>query len=307
MKLLGRALQMCWRSSASSPCSPSGARPCVLGPAPRPASNRQTPCASPPTTSTTSYIVLGQTEGRWSEADFADRKHALDAAFKALGADIVAFQEMESFAWGAGRSTNLALTHLLEQNPGFAAAAVGDADQFPITQPILYRKSALTPLDQGWFFFSDTPDVIYSRTYNGSWPAFASWAKFQTTTGEAFRVLNIHFDFSSRSNRRLSAALVAERLTPWLEAGETVFLVGDTNELLGSSIMDSLTAPGLTFLDTPGATYHLDRGLNLFGAIDHIAHSPGASPLGPPSVYREKPGNRWPSDHYPVIADFALQ
>ena len=55
-----------------------------------------------------------------------------------------------------------------------------------------------------------------------------------------------------------------------------------------------------------GATVHFDRGLNLFGAIDHVAHSDGLTPLGAPMVYREKLGEVWPTDHYPVVADFAL-
>ena len=60
-------------------------------------------------------------------------------------------------------------------------------------------------------------------------------------------------------------------------------------------------------LPVPGATFHLNRGLNLFGAIDHLAHGPGAAPLGPARVLRERFGDVWPSDHYPVAGDFVLR
>jgi hypothetical protein len=68
-----------------------------------------------------------------------------------------------------------------------------------------------------------------------------------------------------------------------------------------------LEAAGLSFSRVPGATFHLNRGLNLLGAIDHLAHGPGAAPLGPPFVLRQRLGGAWPSDHYPVAADFALE
>ena len=253
------------------------------------------------------YIVLGQSEGRWSVADWEARKTALGAAFKAIDADIVAFQEMESFSRGSDGSVNLTLDYLLAETPGHGAAAVGDWREFPSTQPILYRRDRVEVLDQGWFFFSETPDVIYSRTFNGSWPAFASWARFRDrTTGAAFRVVNVHFEYRSRSNRRLSAALVAERTGPWIAAGETVILAGDLNAMHGARTLELLEDAGFAFLPVDGATYHFDRGINLFGAIDHLAVSGGAAAAGPPVVLRERFAGDWPSDHYPVFADLLI-
>ena len=167
-------------------------------------------------------------------------------------------------------------------NPGLAAAATGDPAAFPSTQPILYRADRLTLLDQGWFFFSDTPDVIYSPTFDGSWPAFASWAAFRAPSGQVFRVVNVHFEYRSGSNRLLSAALVRDRIAPVIAGGTPVLLVGDINALHGSQTMARLEQAGLDFLPVEGATYHFNRGFNLFGAIDHIAHSGGIAPAGRP-------------------------
>jgi len=253
------------------------------------------------------YILTRQTEGRWGLSGWEARKGPLDATVKAIGADIIAFQEMESFAGGNDDSVNLARDWLLSQNPDYRAAAVGDWRVFPSTQPIFYRADRFMLRDQGWFFFSYTPDVIYSRTFNGSYPAFASWARFENrATGAAFRVVNVHFDYASRENRRKSADLVARRIGPWIEGAETVFVAGDLNARLGSGLHDRLGEAGLRFVPLQGASYHMDRGLNLFGAIDHIGHSDGAEPLGLPVVYQEKLGAVWPTDHYPVLADFDL-
>ena len=251
------------------------------------------------------YIVLGQADGPWSVGDWERRKGAVDAAFKALKADLVGFQEMESFQRGGG-DLNLTLDWLLERNPGYAAAAVGPYEDFPSTQPILYRRDRLRLVDQGWWFFSDTPDVIYSRTFNGSYPAFASWARFEDRGGRQFRVVNVHFEFSSASNRRKSAELSAARMAPWLEAGDRVVLLGDLNALWFGTPLRIFEGIGLRFLPVRGATYHLNRGLNVLGAIDHIALSPGIEAVGETQVLRAQFGGVWPSDHYPVVADVRL-
>uniref|UniRef100_A0AAN0NK48 Endonuclease/exonuclease/phosphatase family protein n=1 Tax=Yoonia rhodophyticola TaxID=3137370 RepID=A0AAN0NK48_9RHOB len=155
--------------------------------------------------------------------------------------------------------------------------------------------------------FSKTPDVIYSRTFNGSFPAFASWAQFRDLkTDQQFRVLNIHTDYASRSNRLQSIALVTDRIRPWMDAGENLFVIGDLNARLGDRSVRMLETAGLTFAPVKGSTYHFNRGLNLFGAIDHIAHAGQVTRVGGPHVLRERFAGEWPTDHYPVVADFVL-
>lgn len=252
------------------------------------------------------YIVMRAEAGRWSRGDWDRRKGPLDAAFKAMEADIVGFQEMESFGGGHQSGVNLALDHLLGRNPGYAAAAVGDPADFPSTQPIFYRTDRLDLLSQGWFFFSDTPDVIYSRTFNGSFPAFASWARFRDRDGAEFLAMNVHFEYSSRSNRLQSAELVVARLQPFLDEGLPVVLLGDLNAMSGSRTQEILGRAGLRFAPVEGATYHFDRGINLFGAIDHVGITPPLAFAGPHAVLRRKFQGEWPTDHYPVLVDLTL-
>jgi endonuclease/exonuclease/phosphatase family metal-dependent hydrolase len=253
------------------------------------------------------YIILGRETGPWSRGDWDRRKGPLDAAFKAVNADVIAFQEKESFGGNSANDVNLSLDWLLANNPDYAAAAVGPVDQFPSTQPILYRKARYALVSQGWFFFSDTPDVIYSRTFDGSFPAFASWVQMRDrATGAQFRVVNIHTDFASLSNRRQSVSLVADRIAPWINQDEQVFVVGDFNARLGSPILQILGDLGVVFAPVQGATFHFNAGLNLFGAIDHIGFVGGPELVAGPFVLREKFDGEWPTDHYPVLADFTL-
>lgn len=253
------------------------------------------------------YIIAFRETGAWSVGDWERRRAPLTEAVKAMGADILALQESETFPDTNEGGANLVLDHLLSALPDYAAAAHGPADTFPPSQPILYKPSRYEMRDQGWFFFSDTPDQIYSRTFNGSWPAFASWAEFEPRNGDpAFRVVNVHFEYSSRSNRRLSAALVRDRIAPWIAQGIPVLLVGDLNAMHGSATMSLLEEADLTFLHPRGSTYHLNRGINLFGAIDHLGHSHAVQAVSDPVIVRQKFDDEWPSDHYPVFADFEL-
>ncbi len=272
--------------------------------------NMPLPVAQPDTlriaTYNVHYIILDQETGPWSVGDWDRRKGPMDLAFKAIDADIIGFQEMESFSFRTNQ-VNLTLDWLIDNNPDYSAAAVGNPSDFPSTQPILYRADRLKMLDQGWFFFSETPDVIYSRTFNGSFPAFTSWAQFEDKdSGAIFRVVNIHTDFASRSNRIQSVELVAERIAPWIDAGETLFVIGDLNGRLGDRVVNILAATGLEFAPVRGSTFHLNRGINLFGAIDHIATVGNAELVGDPIVLREKFDGEWPTDHYPVIADYIV-
>lgn len=253
------------------------------------------------------YILPRRPTGPWSMADWDRRKVPLDQALKYIDADLVAFQEMESFYGRDERQDNLALEFLLENNPEYAAAASGDPEVFPDTQPIFYRTDRLDLTDQGWFFFSDTPDVIYSRTFDGSYPAYATWAAFiDKTTGAQFRVVNFHTDYSSRSNRLQSVELVAGRITPWITANETVLVMGDLNGRLGSRTLEIIEEVGVTFAPVEGATYHFNHGLNLFGAIDHVGWTGNVKMMSEPIVIRQKFQNEWPSDHYPYFIDLVL-
>lgn len=63
---------------------------------------------------------------------------------------------------------------------------------------------------------------------------------------------------------------------------------------------------GIDFVAARGATYHFNRGLNLFGAVDHIGATRGVTVAAGPEVLRKRYGAVWPSDHYPVYVDLVL-
>jgi len=254
------------------------------------------------------YIRAGVQTGPWSVSDWDRRKEPMSLAIQKIDADIIGFQEMESFSRDDADNKNLTRDYLLQKNPRYSAGAIGDTQDFPSTQPIFYNTEKFKLLDQGWFFFSDTPDSIYSRTFNGSYPAFASWIQIQNNeTDNVLRVVNIHTDFASSENRTKSIELVASRVRPWIQNNETVLVMGDFNARLGSSLHKIIEEEGLVFSPIRSATYHFNKGLNLFGAIDHVAFSKELEIVSEPVVLQEKFAGEWPTDHYPVVVDFKVR
>jgi len=250
------------------------------------------------------YIRAGAENGEWSVSDWNRRKEPLSDAVEYLDADIIAFQEMESFSRGSN-TENLTLDWLKASHPDYSVGAVGDPDFFASTQPIFYKRDAFNLLEQGWFFFSEAPDVLYSRTFNGSFPAFASWVRLQDLDDNStIYVVNVHTDFSSYTNRIKSLELVAERVSSWINNNETVVVTGDYNARSNSPVLKGLRTLGLSFARSHGSTYHFNKGLHLFDAIDHVGYSEALDPLGDAVVIQKKFREEWPTDHHPVVVDF---
>lgn len=252
------------------------------------------------------FIRSDRHSGAWSLADWDRRKDALDATFKALDADIVAFQEMVSMGDTQDRSVNLAREYLQARNPKYAIAGSGDWRVFPTRQPIFYRKDRLKLLDQGWFYFDDPSEVAHETTLSEFWIYYCSWAKFADRQGRAFYVYNLHFHYHDPNKRETAAHALAQRIAPALQRGDPVFAMGDTNALSDGLAVHILRKTGLKISEAVGATFHFNTGLGLYGAIDRIGSAPQIEQVGGPWVVRQQFEGNWPSDHYPIVADFRL-
>ena len=257
------------------------------------------------------FIRVDRAEGPWSRADWEGRKHGLDAAFKALDADLVGFQELASIPEQADGGENLALVWLRARNPGYGVAAAGDGPDFPSGQAVFYRRDRLRLVDQGWFHCDDPGQDEASRIdrllrAREGWAYFCTWARFATREGRQFQVFNVHFHHNDHRRQRQGAREVSTRVAPVMEGGVPVFVLGDTNALAGWHTVQILRRAGLSIPEAIGASFHFNTGTHLFGAIDRIAHSPQIEQVGGPWLIDRQFDGAWPSDHYPIVADFRL-
>lgn len=242
------------------------------------------------------YLAPGQTDIAWDR-----RSEAVARAVAAMAADIIGFQEMETFEGGRYNEENTQQAFIQERFPELRFGATGNPAEFPNTQPIAYRGDRLVLLDEGFFFFSESPDVIYSDPWAGRWPSFATWALFEdSATGERLYVYNVHFDFSSITNRRKSADLVRRRIEERAHPEVPVVLLGDFNALRWFPAVREFRPLGLSPVSPGGATYHFYRGIHLLPAIDHIL-VPDAFEAIDRRIVRANERGSWASDHYPVV------
>jgi endonuclease/exonuclease/phosphatase family metal-dependent hydrolase len=177
----------------------------------------------------------------------------------------------------------------------------------------LYVDSArFDVIDQGTFWFSDTPTVAGSMTWGNRIPRICTWARLvDLATRDTLRVYNLHWDHESQPSRQRAASQLLERLTSDGAATDRVFVLGDFNADEENPAYRSLvTHARLALRDAFRAT-HRDAGVvgtfNAFrgdstgGMIDHVLAGPGWQVVAA-GIDRRKYGALWPSDHFPVWA-----
>lgn len=208
--------------------------------------------------------------------------------FKRQGDDIV--ERLPQFVWfGEGRRG-------------------GDDDEH---MGVFYRKDRLRMRESGNFWLSDTPEIPGSRTWNNLYPRLVTWARFERIAdGATFTLYNTHLPYRDIDEpaRLRSAELIQARLSQ-LAANERVILIGDFNttpqsrvhSILTSSLTDVWTAaPKRT---GPEGTFHDFTG-KPERRIDWILVR-GLKANRVETVTTQRDG-RYPSDHFPVIAELEL-
>lgn len=251
------------------------------------------------------YIVPNSPKEDWPE-----RRDAVRDVIADMDADIIGFQEMETFTGGNYNGTNIQLDWVLSHFPKYKVGAYGDPAVFPITQPILYDQNKFTLLDQGFLFFSETPSVIYSRQWNGSYPYFATWVELITNENEnenekRFLVVNLHNDFKSRSNRLASSEVVTRYLSDRLQQLPSIVL-GDFNAPSSFKEVTQFADFGLQPVAPSGSTNRI-FGLRILPAIDHILITDDFAPQGDIMRWKDKYNGVYPSDHVPISARLLWQ
>jgi endonuclease/exonuclease/phosphatase family metal-dependent hydrolase len=265
-----------------------------------PRHNRQAVIGVSVATFNVHYISPRQERMRWE-----GRRSAVLAAVRDVDADIVAFQEMETFLGGSFNRENRQLEYLRRNLPEYSVGATGDPAEYPSTQPIFYRASRFALMNQGYFFFSDTPDEIYSRSWDGRFPAFCSWVRLRDrVAGRTLVVYNVHFDAGSSENRRRASELVVRREARIRREGEASVIAGDFNAPWFFPTVRGIAEEGFAVANTRGPTYHFGRGIGILPAIDHVLHSSELAHRET-RVLRKRYDGAWPSDHYPVAVELS--
>ncbi len=205
---------------------------------------------------------------------------------------------------------------------GYRSVGAGrdDGDRAGEMCAVLYRASRFELLEHGTFWLSETPDEPGSMGWDAACPRIATWVRLHDRfcLPDTFVFASVHMDHVGETARREGARVVRERLAE-VAGGMPLIVAGDFNATGGpggSEPWDVLCADGSlrdTWLEAGGesgpegdGTFHGFDGEPDTGRIDWILASPGWE-VEAASIVRSSRRGRWPSDHYPVTADFTLE
>ncbi|HVE91860.1 MAG TPA: endonuclease/exonuclease/phosphatase family protein [Actinomycetota bacterium] len=178
--------------------------------------------------------------------------------------------------------------------------------------PVLARRDRFGFERHGHFWLSERPSVVGSIGWDATVARMCTWAVLSDrAAGRRFAVLNTHFDHRGPTAREQSARLLVGRLAQF--EGLPVILTGDLNADEDSPTLDVLRGAGLrdTFrVARPEAqeagTFHKFTGKARPAKIDYVMCDSSWTVLSA-DILREPVGGRWPSDHFPVVAELALR
>ncbi len=247
------------------------------------------------------YGTANDGENRWQH-----RKELVCKVLKNHDADVVGLQEALKFQIDA----------IIARTPAYAMIGVGrdDGDTLGEYSAILYKKDRFIVKESGTFWFSDTPDIVASKSWGNTITRICTWALFEEkSTGKAFYIYNLHLDHRSQPSREKSVELLAKKISertvksPFIITGD--FNAGEENPAV--RFLTSGSAPkyqALPLVDTfralhPDAkevgTFNGFEGRTTGDKIDYIFVPKGTKVLKA-SIIRDNSDGRYPSDHFPV-------
>jgi len=179
---------------------------------------------------------------------------------------------------------------------------------------IFYKKEKLDLQDYGNFGLSENPERPGQQDWETACPRMCTWARFKSVQGEKFAVFNTHLDHISEEAQTKGMELIRKRIGLVREqTGMPAVLTGDFNVGPGHAVVKGLEEAG--FLDAysglpggaaaAGATFHDFKGGEEGEPIDYIFATPGIA-FERLEVDRREYEDRYPSDHYPIIAVLKL-
>lgn len=230
--------------------------------------------------------------------------------------DILGTQELLDFQ----------LNDLLTQTPGgiltdydYYGVGRNDGDDSGEYAAIFYRRDRFSQLDQGTFWLSITPNRPGTKHPDAGAVRIASWVVLDDhESRQQLFVLNTHLDNSSSTARSFAAELIRNRLRR-LAGDLPILLTGDLNATESSDVLATLL-DGNQPADRPlldayrevhpvrqnnERTFHGFGGGTSGSRIDFVLHSAELTPYDA-AIIRTTYDGRYPSDHYPVTAEFTL-
>ncbi len=183
---------------------------------------------------------------------------------------------------------------------------------------IFWNPSRLTPMENGGFWLSETPEK-HSRSWGSEHARAANWVRFHTLPERTeFLHLNTHLDHGSGTARVEGSRLIVWRLAS-LADGDPAILTGDFNCNPGSRTYRNFAQAGFTdahraagnprsntFHKFQGESFRPDKEARIDWILLRGGERGGEWTVSSCQIVRDCEPPVYPSDHYPVVADLTL-
>ena len=177
---------------------------------------------------------------------------------------------------------------------------------------LMVRAERLEVLESGDFWLSPTPDQVGSRGWDAALPRLCSWALLRDRSdGRPLLAMNTHLDHRGSQARRESAGVLLARRASHVDL--PVIVTGDLNAGEDSPPLAALRAGGLrdSFREVhPEAeqvgTFNGFHGASTGDKIDYVLVDAHWTTVAA-EILRTHAGERYPSDHFPVVATLVLR
>jgi len=185
-----------------------------------------------------------------------------------------------------------------------------DTCQYPT---LFFRKDRCIITGGGEFWLSTTPAVHRSMNWDSAFPRMISYGHITLrASGRSLVVAVTHLDHLGTEARRHQAAMLAE----WVAThGDPIILMGDFNDTPDGIVHGMLTAPSTGLSDTwqimggvndsTSFTHHGFTGIPTKSRMDWILVSTHFI-VSDVRIVHDRFGKRYPSDHFPYLAELEL-
>ncbi|MRX65395.1 hypothetical protein GJ691_14645 [Maribacter sp. RZ05] len=193
----------------------------------------------------------------------------------------------------------------------------GDEGEFC---PVFYKKTTFDLLDNGTFWLSETPTKVNSKGWDAALPRIVTWVKLKHLgKGKEFYFFNVHFDHKGET-ARLESAKLLKKMVQKIAKAEPFLISGDFNfppsAAPYSELVDEKEA-NVKILDSKARAkkvYGPSYTFNGFALepdeererIDYIFSSGDVTILKHHTVDGQR-GNKYISDHFPILVDVRFQ
>lgn len=248
-----------------------------------------------------------QMDGEDGPNDWEHRKDLLVETLRMYPPDLLGTQEI--FAEQA--------SFIVENIPSLQHFGRGRfGDNRHMHNMVFFDRNRFSLVDTGELWFSLTPEVPGSLSWEIPRPRMVTWGRLRPPAGSDVLILNTHLPYGRGSDEaRHHSALIVLKAIAQLPADLPLFLTGDFNAPADDGIYMMLLSAGLQDAwKTAQTTIGPEGTLNGFGRIpegsvskriDWILHRNAGQTLEATTI-THKSGDLYPSDHYPVLAVFDL-